>query len=1557
MGYYMVEEFILTPTWDILAHLHDAILLVKQDGTLLHANPAAQKLLALPANTGNLADLGQAILSPTLWQKLIDDVPCEIQFSASNGWLTFRSRPGHWQNQPLVQIIVHSQQNQPTNPDTTQEQIQALARISHQLNDTLLLDNILEAVLNEATLITNAVGGQISLYDPTQSEFIPQINLGPTLNTTDYDQQVIQSQKSLLINDLYHPSTPALQSVLITPILYQGTTAGVIHLYAEEKNLFDQQTSLFITAIANHAAIAIGNANRFTELNQRNSQLRRRTQQIEHFVESSRVFHSDRPLAEVYEDLVYAIQEGVGFEVVLLSLAEQHNEQWYLRRITAAGLPLNSLREMQRSLQSWSAIEELIKPQHALGGTYFIPSYDANEQGELISHSVGEIYPSEAYSNGTSQRWDENDIFFVPLRNASGDLLGLISLDAPINGQRPNASIASVLEIFANQAASAIENFQLFHDTRTYANQLQQLYEVSQTALRESNFDTQIGIIINGLQGAGWERVTLTLRDKDFNATKLITRGLSAEEHEYLETNMLPAGTWRQRLSDPNIQKFRHGSCYFVPHDDEWAKINIGLGLPDHTIERPQPTAWHPHDILFLPLYDQQGTSIGLIGLDQPDDGQRPTMRTFQVIELYAQFATAIIENYQLFTQILSRSEELQTLVDASQAIAGTLEQSTILTAIGEHMLRAIVADAYTVYEWQPEKNQVLVTSSHSLLPHVFTPTRPGTTHTLAQNSPLSQVIVTSQPYTNLITTKNAHLLPTTDTPITDTCTVAILPLTLRGELFGVIEIRSITHPVRLKDSQMQLLGAIINQGTTALEMANLFEDTYQRERFYAALGRVSLAINATLDLANVLDLICKESLSIFKIESVYIWQIEGQHLKGAAARGRGAKQFLGTTIPLSDEGAFSVGIAEHGYPIYINDVQKTERLKLNLPQRNTIQAVMAIPLKNEADVVGILVFADRKNPQRFDLSQVERATTFGVQTSIAIQNAQLVTELRQFNEELDTRVAKRTQDLAEESERVKFLLRISSELTASLDKDRVLTKGLHLVNEIVHATQGIILLLNHETNTFAFEAAFGLPPKPPTTNRPKPLKRSEGLAGWIVKNRQAIVISDTRQNPYWVDRPTSYQTRSALGVPLISGGDVIGVMMLYHTEVNMFTSEQLDLVEAAAIQIAGAIYNASLYDLIRHQAERLGTMMRSAQVDLAKTQSILESIADGVLVADASGQIVLVNDPTCTILDMSKQGLIDKPVYELMGLYGSSGDSWVGTIKAWADKKNASQERVAHVNQLVVDDLVVNVTISPVFAGSQYFGTVSIFRDVTKEVEVDRMKSEFVSTVSHELRTPMTSIKGYADLMLMGAAGAMSDSQERYLQVIKRNADRLKLLVDDLLDISRIETGKTELNLQPLDVSQVVMSVATEHARGRLQSEEKDVAIDTAIQSSLPLAFGDPEKITRILTNLVDNAINYTPAGGSVTIKARANGEYVLVDVCDTGIGISDENKKKIFDRFFRADDSEVQRVSGTGLGLAIVQSLVEMHGGQLTVHSVLGEGSTFSFSLPMVKADTSLA
>jgi signal transduction histidine kinase len=214
-----------------------------------------------------------------------------------------------------------------------------------------------------------------------------------------------------------------------------------------------------------------------------------------------------------------------------------------------------------------------------------------------------------------------------------------------------------------------------------------------------------------------------------------------------------------------------------------------------------------------------------------------------------------------------------------------------------------------------------------------------------------------------------------------------------------------------------------------------------------------------------------------------------------------------------------------------------------------------------------------------------------------------------------------------------------------------------------------------------------------------------------------------------------------------------------------------------------------------------------------------------------------------------------------------------------------------------------------------------------------------------------MTSIKGYADLMLMGMAGEITDEQRQYISVIKGNADRMTGLVNDLLDIARIESGKTKLELREVNVADVITVAVNNHLRGLIVNGVKKIEAKTEVEPSLPKVWADSERLLQILSNLIDNAYNYTPTEGTITLKAEAAENSVLVTVADTGIGIKEDQQRKIFERFYRTDDDEVQRVAGTGLGLSIVQSLVLLHGGTIEVESTPSKGSSFVFSLPLAQ------
>ena len=452
--------------------------------------------------------------------------------------------------------------------------------------------------------------------------------------------------------------------------------------------------------------------------------------------------------------------------------------------------------------------------------------------------------------------------------------------------------------------------------------------------------------------------------------------------------------------------------------------------------------------------------------------------------------------------------------------------------------------------------------------------------------------------------------------------------------------------------------------------------------------------------------------------------------------------------------------------------------------------------------------------------------------------------------------------------------------------------------------------------------------------------------------------MPDVTQDPRWIpdDRKTVPERKSAMAVPLTAGDDVLGVLLLFHPEVGYFTQDHLKLVSAAATQVATAINNAELYQLITDQAERLGVMLRTQRAEAAKHQAIVEGIADGVLVLDTNRHVVLMNPAAARILGLKAEEVQGQHLREILGRAESPVDQ--ALARQLYDRLMTGMEQLstAQMSQdeapqrldfrLEAEGKVVVVNLSPVLLGSgEQPSLVTVLRDISREAEVERLKNEFISTVSHELRTPMTSIKGYTDLLVSEKVGALSEQQRHFVQVIKTNADRLTALVNDILDISRIETGRIKLKIRALDLVALINQVA-ESFRGQMVEKSLELVLD--LPPNLPPVRGDEDRVTQILENLTSNAWKYTPEGGRVTVRAKAIDGFVQVDVSDTGIGIAEKDLDHIFDRFYRTEQAEVRAVDGTGLGLSIVKMFVELLGGKIWVESEVNKGTTFSFTLP---------
>jgi len=741
-------------------------------------------------------------------------------------------------------------------------------------------------------------------------------------------------------------------------------------------------------------------------------------------------------------------------------------------------------------------------------------------------------------------------------------------------------------------------------------------------------------------------------------------------------------------------------------------------------------------------------------------------------------------------------------------------------------------------------------------------------------------------------------------------------------------------------------------QVARVIENYRLVENLQQQVDTLQLFNELNRSIATKLDLPLVLNTVVQAVTNVLDYDyaTLYLRSADGQHFVPMACSGY-ALDVMSAQVLRADSG-FAGEVAQRGLPVVAEDVQADPRFSA---LRLTIGSSVVVPLVVEGRAVGILT-ADRRRRGPFTPAEVATMAALADQVVVAVENARLFEEIKRLNAELEARVAERTQaladaleDLKSQRDRAEVLYRIASELVADLDMDRVLNHSLVLLHRAIHATRGAAILLDRHTGGLRYRAAVGHTHPIPPGGTPAPRPLEQGVVGKVLADKAPLVIGDVRSESDMSPAGLEEDTCSVLAVPILSGmGEAQGVLLFQSPVANVFDEPQLQLVEAAAVQLGNAFNNAGLYQMIREQAERLGAMFRAQQIEATKTQAILEGIADGVMVADAEGKVILFNAAAERILSITRQQAIGRSQEEILGLYGSDAQEWLSHIETWQDRPGTYGPEDFLAQRLEVGRRFVSVHLSPVASDTgEFLGVVSVFRDVTAEIEADRAKSDFVSTVSHELRTPMTSIVGYVDLLLNGAVGALTEPQLTFLRRVKSNADRLTTLVNDLLDISRIDQGRVELTYAPVAVSDVVRQVL-DLMQPRI--EEKRQRITVSIPDSAPKVYGDEGRLVQILTNLVSNAYKYTPIGGSVAIYAYVQQEMMHIAVADTGIGIAPENQRRIFERFYRVeDDPAVYEVWGTGLGLAIALSLIQMHGGDLWLESVVGKGSIFTFSIPL--------
>ncbi len=346
--------------------------------------------------------------------------------------------------------------------------------------------------------------------------------------------------------------------------------------------------------------------------------------------------------------------------------------------------------------------------------------------------------------------------------------------------------------------------------------------------------------------------------------------------------------------------------------------------------------------------------------------------------------------------------------------------------------------------------------------------------------------------------------------------------------------------------------------------------------------------------------------------------------------------------------------------------------------------------------------------------------------------------------------------------------------------------------------------------------------------------------------------------------------------------------------------------------------------------------------------EGALQSLADGLAVVDASGRLAIWNARAEEYFDLGAAKWLaasDRDLYEAIATRTREpAEALEEMLSAAADP--VKMPRVEFFVNTPRERAVEAQWFGLSAAEGAALGYGVLFRDVTREKELDQMKNQLLSIVSHELRTPLAAIKGFTTTLLREDVRWDEATQRDFLKIIEEETDRLGELIDNLLDMSQIEAGALRVDKEPTQLRNVVREAVD---RARRRTETHWFVVD--LPAELPRVWADPRRIRQVLNNLLENAIKYSPGGGQITVAAEVEGDHLAVSIADSGPGIPAPYLDKIFQRFFQVDAASTRRTGGSGLGLSISKGIVEAHGGRIWAESSPGQGSVFRFTLPLVQ------
>jgi signal transduction histidine kinase len=720
-----------------------------------------------------------------------------------------------------------------------------------------------------------------------------------------------------------------------------------------------------------------------------------------------------------------------------------------------------------------------------------------------------------------------------------------------------------------------------------------------------------------------------------------------------------------------------------------------------------------------------------------------------------------------------------------------------------------------------------------------------------------------------------------------------------------------------------------------------------------AALGSVDDLLSRSINLV-------RERFGFYHA-GIFMLDERGENAILRAASGEAGQQMLDSRhkLKIGDVGIVSYAVGT-GQPRIALDVG-ADAIYFRNPFLPETRSEMALPLKTGNKVIGA-IDVQSKEPAAFDNEDIIILQTLADQLAVAIENARLFEATRRQVEEFT------------------ILHAVATAGAEATSQDALIERATQLIGETLYPDHFGVLLVDDVTGVLRFHPSYrGL--SEDLRRLTVPLGR--GISGRVAISGRPIRVSDVTVEREYISIKS--QMRCELCVPLKIGERIIGVINAESSRRNSFSEADERLLSTFAGQLATAIEKVRLFEVERRrvtelEALRQASLHMNSNLDL---KSVLEAILQHALALVAADNAVIylydgtkleygtalwsgkeISNPlpeprplglTNRVATSGKRLVVpdasNHPLYQdypwegaVIGLPLRRGDKVIGVMNlAFQDQPHDFDENEVRVLELLADQAAVGLVNAQMYEEEQRRAEELVIALAQRE-ELVRLKSEFIQNVSHELRTPLTIVRGYVELLEKGELGALEPEQQDAMTIITRRIHMLHRMIEDLTTILEAEAHTT--HHKPIDLNDLIQRTVDD-----FQDTTRQAGLDLNLEvpPEKMRLMGDPVHLSRLLDNLIGNSIKFTPSGGTITVRLHRENSTAILEVSDTGVGIPGDKLGRIFDRFYQVDGSTTRRYGGTGLGLALVKEIAISHGGDVSVESTLGKGSTFRVNLPL--------